>query len=259
MYILVKLNPNQGINLGPDFILTANVGTLIPTITTLTELLAGITVFADDTATQIFVTSQGICINTLTLDISSAFDFPVNYSCAFGNIVVDGGTATGGILPYFFGSTYFLSESAALANTIWTEANNIGYGVGVTDNTFWVVGKDGFGTLKAKSITTGCNTTTTTAAPIIPFSGTVNFGNSGANVCSGSPVFGTVSVTGNGATFCSSTQLTSVDFSFASIGTSYISFGAQYYSVLTNGTNIATVTSSCADCTPTTTTTTTTP
>ena len=91
-------------------------------------------------------------------------------------------------------------------------------------------------------------TTTSTTTTGVPFSGTVKFGNSGANACSGSPAFGSSTATGNGTTFCSSTQLTSIDFSFAPIGTGYVSFGGQYYSVSTNGTNIATVTSSCSPC-----------
>jgi hypothetical protein len=72
MYILVKLNTNQGLDLGPNFTLTTNVGTLVPATATLTELLAGVTVLADDTATQIFVTSLGICTNTLTLNVTPA-------------------------------------------------------------------------------------------------------------------------------------------------------------------------------------------
>jgi len=72
MYILVKLNPNEGADLGPNFVLTANIGILTPSIATLAELLIGVTVLADDMATQVFVTSQGICTNTLTLNISPA-------------------------------------------------------------------------------------------------------------------------------------------------------------------------------------------
>jgi len=91
--------------------------------------------------------------------------------------------------------------------------------------------------------------TTTTTTTIVPFSGTIKSGNSGANACSGSPAFGTFSVTGNGATFCSSTQLISSNFSFQPIGeVDYISFEGQYYSVLTNGTNTVTVISACATC-----------
>lgn len=72
MYILVKLNPNEGADLGPNFVLTANVGTLVPAIATLAELLVGVTVLADDMAIQVFITSQGICTNTLTLNILPA-------------------------------------------------------------------------------------------------------------------------------------------------------------------------------------------
>lgn len=72
MYVLVKLNSNQGADLGPNFTLTANVGTLVPATATLAELLVGVTVLADNTATQVFVTSQGICTNTLNIAISPA-------------------------------------------------------------------------------------------------------------------------------------------------------------------------------------------
>jgi len=69
MYILVRLNPNQGINLGPNFTLTANVGTLVPATATLTQLLAGVSVLADNAVTQVTVTSQGVCTNSLILSV----------------------------------------------------------------------------------------------------------------------------------------------------------------------------------------------
>jgi len=69
MYILITLNPNQGKDLGPNFTLTANVGTLVPSIATLTQLLAGVLVLAADNVTQVFITSQGICNNSLTLSV----------------------------------------------------------------------------------------------------------------------------------------------------------------------------------------------
>lgn len=69
MYIIVKLNPGQGADLGPNFELTANVGVLSPSTATLDELLVGVSVLADDLATQVFVTSEGICDNTLTLNV----------------------------------------------------------------------------------------------------------------------------------------------------------------------------------------------
>jgi hypothetical protein len=69
MYILVTLNPDQGTDLGPNFTLTANVGTLVPATATLTELLAGVSVIADNAVTQVIITSQGICTNSLTLSV----------------------------------------------------------------------------------------------------------------------------------------------------------------------------------------------
>jgi hypothetical protein len=67
MYILVTLNPNQGADLGPNFTLTSNIGTLSPATATLTQLLAGVTVRADDGVSSIIVTSQGVCTNSITL------------------------------------------------------------------------------------------------------------------------------------------------------------------------------------------------
>jgi hypothetical protein len=69
MYIIVKLNPGQGEDLGPDFQLTANVGVVSPSTATLDELLVGVPAFVNNSATQIFVTSEGICTNILTLNI----------------------------------------------------------------------------------------------------------------------------------------------------------------------------------------------
>lgn len=71
MYIRITLNPEQGADLGPNFTLTANVGTLVPSTATLTELLGGIIVLADNSATQVFITSQGVCTNALTISITS--------------------------------------------------------------------------------------------------------------------------------------------------------------------------------------------
>jgi hypothetical protein len=69
MYILVKLNPDQGTDLGPNFTLTANVGTLVPATATLIELLEGVSVVADNTVTQVIITSQGVCTNSITLSV----------------------------------------------------------------------------------------------------------------------------------------------------------------------------------------------
>ena len=71
MLVLVTLNSGQGINLGPNFTLSANTGTITPSTATLTQLLAGIYVTVDNTATNITITSLGSCTNSLVLNINS--------------------------------------------------------------------------------------------------------------------------------------------------------------------------------------------
>jgi hypothetical protein len=93
---------------------------------------------------------------TTTTTTLPPLDFSTSYGCDFGNITVNSTSTSGGVPPYFYGTTYFLSESEALANESWVEASSIGYGVGVTNGTYWIVAKDSVNTLKAKSVTTGC-------------------------------------------------------------------------------------------------------
>ena len=69
MNVLVTLNSGQGADLGPNFNLTADVGSVTPSTATLTELLAGKNVVAGASATQIIVTSTGSCTNSLNLTI----------------------------------------------------------------------------------------------------------------------------------------------------------------------------------------------
>jgi predicted amino acid racemase len=69
MNVLVTLNSGQGADLGPNFNLTANVGSVTPSTATLSELLAGKSVVANASATQITVTSTGSCTNSLNLTI----------------------------------------------------------------------------------------------------------------------------------------------------------------------------------------------
>lgn len=71
MLVLVTLNAGQGINLGPNFTLSANTGTVTPNTATLTQLLAGIYVTVDNAATSVTVTSLGNCTNSLVLNINA--------------------------------------------------------------------------------------------------------------------------------------------------------------------------------------------
>lgn len=67
--ISVTLNSGQGANLGPNFVLTADFGSVSPSTATLSELLSGKNVTIDDLATQIIITSTGDCTNSLTLNV----------------------------------------------------------------------------------------------------------------------------------------------------------------------------------------------
>ena len=69
MNVLITLNGGQGVDLGPNFNLTANVGSVTPSTATLVELLAGKNVSTSASATQVTVTSTGSCTNSLNLSI----------------------------------------------------------------------------------------------------------------------------------------------------------------------------------------------
>jgi hypothetical protein len=69
MNILVTLNSGLGADTGPNFNLTANVGSVTPSTATKTELLAGKFVDVDVSATQITVTSTGVCTTSIVLNI----------------------------------------------------------------------------------------------------------------------------------------------------------------------------------------------
>ena len=73
MNVIVTLNAGLGSDLGPNFNLTSNGSptTVTPSTATKTELLAGSTVTVDDSATQITVTSTGVCTNSLNLSITA--------------------------------------------------------------------------------------------------------------------------------------------------------------------------------------------
>jgi hypothetical protein len=70
MNITLTLTAGLGADLGPNFNLTANVGSVTPSTATKTELTTGKSVSVDDAATQVTITSTGTCTNALTLNIS---------------------------------------------------------------------------------------------------------------------------------------------------------------------------------------------
>lgn len=68
MQVLVKLT-SAGLSTGP-FNLTSNVGVVVPSTATRSELLAGLVVVISDLATEVTITSTGTCINYITLPIA---------------------------------------------------------------------------------------------------------------------------------------------------------------------------------------------
>jgi hypothetical protein len=67
--ITLTLGAGLGVDLGPNFNLTANVGSVTPSTATKTELTAGKSVSVVDEATQVTVTSTGTCTNSITQTI----------------------------------------------------------------------------------------------------------------------------------------------------------------------------------------------
>ena len=69
MNILVTLNSGLGADTGPNFNLTADVGSVTPSTATKGDLLAGKFVDVNTSATQITVTSTGTCTTSIVLNI----------------------------------------------------------------------------------------------------------------------------------------------------------------------------------------------
>lgn len=70
--ITLTLGAGLGADLGPNFNLTANVGSVTPTTATKSELTAGKSVSVDDLATEVTITSTGTCTNGITQTIPCA-------------------------------------------------------------------------------------------------------------------------------------------------------------------------------------------
>ena len=70
MQILLTLNSGLGADTGPNFNLTANVGSVSPSSATKLELLAGVLVTIDNAATQVTVTSVGVCTTSVNISVS---------------------------------------------------------------------------------------------------------------------------------------------------------------------------------------------
>ena len=70
MNVYLHFMPGQGADLGPNFLLTADFGIVVPDTATKTQLYNGITVIVNDLATEITITSEGICSSFVTIPIT---------------------------------------------------------------------------------------------------------------------------------------------------------------------------------------------
>ena len=180
MNILVTLNSGLGADTGPNFNLTANVGSVTPSTATKSELLAGKFVDVDPSATQITVTSVGVCTTSIVLTItgqttttttSAVSSFSLGYDLAnFFTACTDFSTSP---------TTYYSTTGATLqvGTTLYNESTlstKVSPGF-YSDGTNWfrIVGTNGVitstgscsTTTTTSTSTTSTSTSTTTAAP----------------------------------------------------------------------------------------------
>jgi hypothetical protein len=108
--ITLTLGAGLGADLGPNFNLTANVGSVTPSTATKSELTAGKSVSVDDLATEVTITSTGTCTNAITQTIpcvggtttttttSTTTAAPV---CNEWYLYTNGNSGDGGCFDYF--------------------------------------------------------------------------------------------------------------------------------------------------------------
>ncbi len=194
--ITLTLGAGLGADLGPNFNLTANVGSVTPSTATKSELTAGKSVSVDDAATQVTVTSTGTCTNSITQTIPCGgttttttaattttttaapsncitytyTDYPINIpndlevryrSCASGNIVTEAMNTLLSIDNNDGTYTYTIcvDQSSSYSTPVCVQG-----GIEVTCPGSWVMGGScGGGTT---TTTTEAPTTTTTTAGI---------------------------------------------------------------------------------------------
>jgi len=101
MNVLITLDSILGIDLGPNFNITANVGVVVPSSATLTQLINGISVETDDLATILYISSTGACTNTLELLITG---IPTTTTTTLVPITTT--TTTTAYVPINYGALY---------------------------------------------------------------------------------------------------------------------------------------------------------
>lgn len=119
---IITLTAGLGSDLGPNFNLTANVGSVSPSTATKTELLAGKTVTLDNSATQVTITSTGSCLNSLILNFTAGTTTTTTTEAPASIIVENTNTdfVAQGIEVQSFWATGFSSPSAGNNSTCYT-------------------------------------------------------------------------------------------------------------------------------------------
>ena len=97
--ITLTLGVGLGADLGPNFNLTADVGSVTPSTATKIDLLSpGKVVSVDDLATQVTVTSTGTCTNSITQNIpcvTGTTSTTTTTTAASTNFLISDGAAEG--------------------------------------------------------------------------------------------------------------------------------------------------------------------
>ena len=241
MVVLVTLNSGQGVNLGPNFTLSANTGTITPATATLTQLLAGIYVTVDNAAVSVTITSTGSCTNSLVLNINSITTTTTTTTAAPTTT-----TTTTTAAPTTTTTTTTAAPTTTTTSTTSTTSTT-------------TAGPTTTSTTSTTSTTTAAPTTTTTTKP--PFTACMSdFSDASACNCDGLS-YGTWTFYGSGIDICSSTTITSSGIlaEIENNGYFWIASGGNVRYYQKNGTtSSATAQAACFVCPTTTTSTTTT-
>jgi hypothetical protein len=170
MFVTITLSSPLGANLGPNFNLTADVGVVTPNTATKTQLLDGIQVEVDNSATQVTVTSTGSCTNAITINISGQTTTTTTAAPAQFTIGFDSNNAfTSCVNRTIDPRIVYAVNGATLANGVTlyydqqlTSPVILGY---YSDGTDWYRVTGLTGTISSNGSCATTSTTTTTGAP----------------------------------------------------------------------------------------------
>jgi len=165
MNILVTLNSGLGADTGPNFNLTADVGSVTPSTATKGELLAGKFVDVNASATQITVTSTGTCTTSIVLNIVGQTTTTTTLAASSFVLGYDLGNFFTACTNYSSSPTTYYSTTAATLQVGTTLYNEPGLTTKVVPG-FYSNGTDWFqcninGVVTA---TGSCSTTSTTTS-----------------------------------------------------------------------------------------------